>query len=97
MVDLSTPHGRGGHSLVAASPDTLLSFGGYSCRGEAGGARRPFHDFATALVDDPKVSGAAFRLHCDFLLVLCIETHASCVCVCVLATLSLWRRVRIHS
>lgn len=63
VVDLSTPSGRGGHSLVAAATDTLLSFGGYSCRWESGGERRPFHDFATALLDDPKVQFDTFCFH----------------------------------
>ena len=37
-------------------PFTLVSFGGFLCRWtEVGGTERPFMDYSTALLDDPKV------------------------------------------
>ena len=54
-VDLSAPGPRGGHSLVAINSTILVTFGGYFCRWEAGGEERPFREYETALLDDPKI------------------------------------------
>ena len=54
-IDLSSPDERGGHSLVAINSTILITFGGHYCRWEPGGPHRPFRDYETALLDDPKV------------------------------------------
>mmetsp|Transcript_15970 Transcript_15970/g.18828 ORF Transcript_15970/g.18828 Transcript_15970/m.18828 type:complete len:816 (+) Transcript_15970:95-2542(+) len=52
VVDLSSPSGRGGHSLVSCDAHTLLSFGGYSCEPEnIGEPPVPFKDFASSVAN----------------------------------------------
>lgn len=70
-IDLSSPDERGGHSLVAINSTVAITFGGHYCRWEPGGPHRPFRDYETALLDDPKVGSVVLRacLKLQFILV----------------------------
>lgn len=50
VVDLSSPSGRGGHTLVSCDAHTLIAFGGYSCEtAQLDKPPMPFKDFSTSL------------------------------------------------
>jgi hypothetical protein len=50
IVDLSSPTGRGGHTLVSCDSNTMIAFGGYSCDPvEQGDTPKAFSDFSTSL------------------------------------------------
>ena len=72
-VDLSSPDERGGHSLVAINSTILITFGGHYCRWEPGGPHRPFRDYETALLDDPKV--ACWRVHIFIKIYICNKIY----------------------
>lgn len=48
VVDLSSPSGRGGHTMVCCDGNTMIAFGGYSCEVE-GEPPKPFSDFSSSL------------------------------------------------